>query len=112
MNENAKNKIIGSRIMHRRKLMGITQKELAELIDVTEKQISNIENGRSYPKLNNFIKICNKLECNSDYLISGIVSPSLPEEIAEMIISLTPEEQKTVWLLIDCYIHRKDTEVI
>lgn len=100
--------IVGSRIMQRRKQLCIKQSELAEKIGVSNNQISNIENGKSFPKLGNFICICNILNCNADYFLSGILKDSVVENITDMLSSLSVEEQKTVWRLLDCYIHRKD----
>ena len=100
--------ILGSRIMQRRKQLCIKQAELAEKIGVSNNQISNIENGKSFPKLGNFICICNILNCNADYFLSGILKDSVVENITDMLSSLSVEEQKTVWRLLDCYIHRND----
>ena len=112
MNEHERNVIIGTRIMQRRKRLGMKQSELAELINVSDNQISNIENGRSYPRLNSFISICNALDCTSDYLISGVMHEALDNNILDMISSLSIEEQKSIWKLIDCYIHRDDYSTI
>ena len=87
VNDENKNAVIGARIMQRRKLLGMKQSELAELIGVSDNQISNIENGRSYPKLNSFMLICKALDCNADYFFSGVISDSLPEQIGEMLSS-------------------------
>lgn len=100
--------ILGSRIMQRRKQLCIKQAELAEKIGVSNNQISNIENGKSFPKLGNFICICNILNCNADYFLSGILKDSVVENITDMLSSLSVEEQKTLWRLLDCYIHRED----
>ena len=100
--------IVGSRIMQRRKQLCIKQSELAEKIGVSNNQISNIENGKSFPKLGNFICICNILNCNADYFLSGILKDSVVENITDMLSSLSVEEQKTVRRLLDCYIHRND----
>lgn len=106
--EQNKKKILGSRIMQRRKQLGVKQSELAEAINVSDNQISNIENGKSFPRLNSFIKICEVLDCNSDYFLSGIVRSELNDNIIDMLSSCTIEEQKVIWQLLDCYIHRKD----
>ena len=71
-----------------------------------------LENGRSYPKLNSFMLICKALDCNADYFFSGVISDSLPEQIGEMLSSLSVEEQRMVWRLVDCYIHQKDDSTI
>lgn len=103
-----KQAILGLRIMQRRKQLGINQSELAEQIGLSEHQISNIETGRSYPRMKSFIRICEILEVNADYFISGAMKDEIDENIIDMITSLSKEEQKTVWKLLDTYIHRND----
>lgn len=107
-----KKAIMGSRITQRRKEMQLKQSELAELLNISENQISNIENGKSFPRLNNFIKMCEILDCNADYFLSGIIKKTVDQNIIDMISSMTLEEQKTLWKLIDCYIHRNDNNNI
>lgn len=106
MSTKNKQNILGSRIMQRRKQLCIKQSELAEMLGISDNQISNIENGKSFPKLNNFILLCNILNCNADYLLSGILKNSIEENIIDMIACLSVEEQKTLWQLLDCYLHR------
>ena len=103
-----KQAILGLRIMQRRKQLGINQSELAEQIGLSEHQISNIETGRSYPRMKSFIRTCEILEVNADYFISGAMKDEIDENIIDMISSLSQEEQKTVWKLLDAYIHRND----
>ena len=103
-----KQAILGLRIMQRRNQLGINQSELAEQIGLSEHQISNIETGRSYPRMKSFIRICEILEVNADYFISGAMKDEIDENIIDMISSLSQEEQKTVWKLLDAYIHRND----
>ena len=94
--------------MQRRKQLGVKQSELAELIGVSDNQISNIENGKSFPRLNSFIKICDTLDCNSDYFLAGIIKKDVDANIIDLIASCSIEEQKMIWKLLDCYIHRED----
>ena len=56
MNENIKKNIIGLRIMQRRKQLRIKQSVLAELIGVSDNQISNIETARASPALTASLK--------------------------------------------------------
>lgn len=109
MDETNRSKILGLRIMQRRKQLGITQSELAETIGVSDNQISNIENGKSLPRMKGFIDICNALDCNADYLFSGIIKKNVDENIVDMIASCSLEEQKVIWKFIDCYIHREES---
>lgn len=99
---------IGLRIMQRRKARGVKQSELAEVIGVSENQISNIENGKSFPRMGSLIKICQALDCSVDYLCSGIVKPQLSDNLVDLIESLSLEDQKVLWKLLDCYLRQKD----
>lgn len=98
--------------MQRRKRLGMTQSELAEVVDLSDHQISNIENGKSFPRMKNFIKICEEFDVNADYLIAGIVKNDIDENIIDLITSCSIEEQRIIWKLIDAYIHRNDDDRI
>ncbi len=52
---------IGQKIKAQRKRLNLTQFELAEKVDMHEKQISRIEAGTNHPTFDNFIKIINTL---------------------------------------------------
>ncbi len=55
-------KELGEKIKRIRKQRGYTQEELAEMIDISSRNLSNIELGNSYPKpetLEKFLKILN-----------------------------------------------------
>lgn len=54
-------KTIGAKIKQQRKLLNLTQAELAERVNMHEKQLSRIEAGVHYPTLENFISIINVL---------------------------------------------------
>ena len=49
-------KFIGKIIKNARKSAKLTQAELAEKIDMSEKNLGNIENGKQFPQVNNFLK--------------------------------------------------------
>ena len=73
INEAKCRKTIGLRIMQKRKANGVTQSELAEITGISCKQISNIENGHSFPRMGTFLKLCAYFDVNSDYFISGTI---------------------------------------
>lgn len=54
-------KDIGQKIKEFRNLSGLTQAELAEAVDMHEKQISRIEAGIHFPTFDNFVKILDVL---------------------------------------------------
>lgn len=60
---------IGSNIKNARKRVGISEAELAELVKVDEKDISNWERGECTPPLEIFIKICIELNVSADKIL-------------------------------------------
>ena len=54
-------KKIGNRIKLIRKARGLTQADLAQMVDLTPKYLSNLECGFKLPKFETFISIANAL---------------------------------------------------
>ena len=94
-------KILGNSIVERRKILGMTQIELANRLDMAPDALSRIENGYVAPRLNRIEEMAKVLECSvaelfrekNDSLraradsIADIISP-LPAEKQEEVISL------------------------
>ncbi len=59
----------GKRLKELRKENGLTQVELAELLQTTDDSIYSWEKGRSQPSLEMLCEICEKLDVTSDYLL-------------------------------------------
>ena len=55
-------KFIGSVIKNARKKAKLSQAELAELINMCDKNLGNIENGKQFPQVNNFLRIIETLK--------------------------------------------------
>lgn len=54
-----------------RKAKKLTQKELAELVGISEAQISLIESGKRFPSFETLLKIAEALDCESSDLLSA-----------------------------------------
>lgn len=65
VNEN----VIGQKLKTRRKLMHMTQKELADIVGVTFQQIQKYEAGINKISLQLLLKLCDVLCCSIDYFI-------------------------------------------
>ena len=87
---------IGSRIAGIRRSNKVTQEALAEMLDVTPKHISHVENSTSYFSLKQFIKFCEIFNCSFDYLIFGSrenpILAKLPNQIIEILNKNDPVE--------------------
>lgn len=63
---------LGNRIRELRESKKLTQMEFSEMIDISDKALSKIEVGRSYPKLDTFFAMSEILEVSLDNIISNI----------------------------------------
>ena len=62
---------IGKRIKKTRKEQHFTQSDVAEMLNVTQKHVSEVERGESMFSMKQFIRFCEKMDCSLDYLILG-----------------------------------------
>lgn len=61
--------MIGENIRKARKAAGFSQKELAERLQVYQKDISRWENGERTPTMEVFTKICRELNASADEIL-------------------------------------------
>lgn len=72
-----------------RERAGLTQRELAQIVGVTETTIANWERGRSGLEwIERFIRLCQVLNCTLDDLIEYPVESPLPEPTFEELRQL------------------------
>ena len=94
-------------IRERRKAMGLTQKQLAKLIDVTESQVSQIENGKRNPGFETLLKLGEVFGCSVDDIVRNkkipdtvsdaeVLEDYVPaiKECTDIMKTLSPEKQK------------------
>lgn len=80
---------IGRFIANCRKQRKMTQSELGEKLGVTEKSVSNWENGRNMPDISLFKPLCNELNITLNDLLSGekVTEKEYREKLEENIIN-------------------------
>ncbi len=80
---------IGTRIAGIRRSQNMTQEQLAEILNVTPKHISHVENSTSSFSLKQLIRFCEVFNCSFDYLIFGNkenpVLSKLPDDIVDIL---------------------------
>ena len=86
----------GKFISELRKQKGMTQKELAEQIGVSDKTISKWECGNSIPDISYLDALCNSLDVSVNELLSGerLSKESYSEKAEENIMALMKENKK------------------
>ncbi len=90
-------KIVGKRIQEYRKLRGLTQEQLAEIVDIDTISLSKIETGRNYPTAENITKIAEVLKVDVyEFFVSDNLKTNeeLLEEINIGLSKISKNSQK------------------
>ena len=77
---------IAKKIKEYRKRRGLTQAELAEMVDIGTKQISRIEIAEFYPSLTTFFKIVEVLNIDLSEFVTAV--PDEKNKIRKKLISV------------------------
>ncbi len=64
-------KIFSERLKKARMDKGLTQRELATRVGLSDKSISIYENGKAYPPISNLLMIAKELEKDISYFLSS-----------------------------------------
>ena len=100
-------KLIGIRIMQKRKEKGYTQEELAELLGISNGHLSCVERGCYLPTTQNLFKLCDILGETPNYYLIGELSVKRETNIISLIKTLPESYQiaieSSVKSLVDAY---------
>lgn len=102
---------MGRRIKLRRKELNTSQTDLAEAIDVSNNHMSNIENAKAKPSMDNFIKLCEILKVTPDYLLLGnIYRNNISKNIHDKLLLCSEEDVKLADSIIELLVNRNHTK--
>lgn len=101
--------IVGKNISMRRRLLGMSQKELAIRLDITQDALNRMEKGKIAPKMSRLEDIAQHLQCPVTFLfrhqdsvlqersatIADIIA-TLPDEAQEVMVSLVAETARVM----------------
>ena len=91
---------IGARISKRRKLMGLTQEQLAEKMDVSIQMISNLERGVKAIRIDNLVKLSQILNVTTDYILTGYQSRGAIDTLSKQIGQLSSENRGLIDVIV------------
>ena len=100
-------KEIEARISKRRKELKMTQEKLTDYIDMSIKQLSNIENSHSKPAIETILRLSHALKVTPDYFLLGISKDTTVQtltEIGERAALCTEKQQRLICNFIDLLI--------
>ena len=88
---------IGKFISEERKRKKYTQKELAEILGISDKTISKWERGNGVPEVSLLLPLCNELEISVNELISGerLEEVDYKKKAEENMVNLVREAQES-----------------
>ncbi len=87
-------KILGKRIKFFRKRLGLSQTQLAELVNIEMKSLSRIESGYNYPQCENLVAIARVLKVAPWQLYFDEKEPDLETMKKEIISALDKDKSK------------------
>ena len=99
---------MGKRILQRRKMLGLSQEELAEAADVSPQLLSTAERGTKAIRPENLLKISKARGVSADYLLTGDIIDKDLNIIADKIEKLSPKQIRAIEKVIDSCIELCD----
>ncbi len=98
MSESSLAVIFGNNIQRKRKQLGLTQDELAELLGIGQQSLSRMERGTMAPKFDRLEDIASALHCPVSELFIGEENSDRDVEliVADILYGLRPVEKDSV----------------
>ncbi len=110
----------GTRLKRLREARGLTQRQLAERIDIEPAQVTRYERGQFLPNAESLVALSKVLQVETDFLLKGEAkSPSSPDQpISDLPLlerfrdlqRLSKRDREAVIFLIDSVLARGDVE--
>ena len=94
--------LMGKRVQQARKAKRYTQAEVAEIINMSSKNLSQLERGMTGISLSTLISICKALDVSADYILFGIKNDNNAVNI--MLSELSEKEQLFAEDLLSIYV--------
>jgi len=101
---------MGNRIIQKRREIHVSQKELANRLNISNNHLSNIENGKAGPSFELFIEICKELNISSDFLIFEYIHPKTSDALIEKINLCSDENKIIIAKLVDFFLSQEKGE--
>ena len=97
-------KALGKRMQDARIAKGLTQADLAQMVDLTPKYLSNLECGFRMPRMDTFVAIANALNIDANTLLADYLDrgPEIESSrVAVMLEKLPADKQRSALRIIE-----------
>ena len=95
---------IGFRIGQRRRQLKLKQRELADILNISPKYLSNIETGSKHVSLETIISLSLALDTTVDYFLLGCIRRSIDDNIADMLKLCTERDKKVIYEMAQIFV--------
>lgn len=98
---------LGSKLRLARREKGYTQHDLAQMADIGEMYLGEIERGIKMPSMKSFIKIIEALDLSADYILRDELTAGkdyVYDELTQKLKALTPKQRKTAADILGAYL--------
>ena len=98
--------VIGDKLYYLRKRAGLTQAEVAEAADLSDRTYAEIERGTVNMRVGTLLKICKALDISPDDILTED-DPALSSglnNIMEMLDSCSPRQRQTAMDILSVYL--------
>lgn len=95
--------ILGRNIHRARRDKALSSDKLSELCDITPSYLRQVEAGSKTPSLPLFVSLCNQLNVSPSFLLAGVVSDPLNQNIEELCLlceTATPKQLTLISAII------------
>lgn len=101
----------GNRLYELRKNSGLSQEELAELLDVSRQSVSKWESDKGYPEMTRLIFLSDYFNVSLDYLMRGEEQEKLSENKREVLKYHTDTLMNRVQIFLTNLNHKQKNEL-
>lgn len=98
---------IGKRIHDRRRQLGYTQEQLADMMNVSIQMVSNLERGNKAIRIDNLINLSQILDVSTDYILTGKQTADDIQSLTKHISQLHDKDRKMIEMLVEYCITEK-----
>ena len=99
------NRVIGNKLYEIRKKAGLTQAEVAEKAELSDRTYADIERGSVTMRVDSLLKICAALSITpDDVLTEKAETPITGQDIADAIAACSEREKETALRILSAYV--------
>lgn len=95
--------LIGNGLLAARKRLGLTQEEVAEAAEISDRTYADIERGTVNMRLGTLLRICQALHITPDQILT-VPEKDREKEILDRLSSSGQRVRETALLLVDLYL--------